>query len=68
MAGSEEVRYMLKKRKKNIHYLAELLGVSYNGARNKLYRNAFSYADILLIANNLGFEISMEDQQEIVKE
>ena len=53
MAGSEEVRYMMRKANVNSSQLAELLHISRQGVHNKLIRNTFSYEELIPIADLL---------------
>lgn len=59
MAGSEEVRYMMQKANINSAQLAELLHMTRQGVHNKLVRDTFTYADLLEIADLLGFELKL---------
>ena len=57
MAGKEEVKYMLEVSKTTVSELAKMLGINEQSMRNKLYRNRFTYAEMVHIADLLGFDI-----------
>lgn len=59
MAGSEQVRYMLQASATSTKELAKMLGINEQSMYNKLYRNSFSFKEILEIANLLGFDIQV---------
>ena len=64
MAGSEQVRYMLQASATSTKELAKMLGINEQSMYNKLYRNSFSFKEILEIANLLGFEIQIVNQEQ----
>lgn len=57
MAGKEEVKYMLKVSNTTAKELARMLEINEQSMHNKLYRNSFTYEEILHIADLLGFDI-----------
>ena len=64
MAGSDQVRYMLHASKTSTKELAQMLGINEQSMYNKLYRNSFSFKEILEIANLLGFDIQVVESKQ----
>jgi len=63
MAGKEEVKYMLKVSRTTAKELARMLEINEQSMHNKLYRNSFTYEEILHIADLLGFDIQIVKQE-----
>ena len=63
MAGKEEVKYMLKVSRTTAKELARMLEINEQSMHNNLYRNSFTYEEILHIADLLGFDIQIVKQE-----
>ena len=59
MAGSKEVHYMMEQTKTNSKQVAEIIGIAHQSMRNKLHRDSFTYAELLTIADGLGFDLKV---------
>lgn len=64
MAGKEEVKYMLEVSKTTATELAKMLEINEQSMRNKLYRNRFTYAEMVHIADLLGFDITVVQRRD----
>ena len=52
MAGAKAIKQLLIERKMTVKSLAEMLGIEPQSMRNKLYRDTFSHAEIIKIAQD----------------
>lgn len=59
MAGSKSIKQLLIERKMTVKSLAEMLGIEPQSMRNKLYRDTFSYAEIIKIADILNADVQI---------
>lgn len=57
MAGSQEVKKMLKAKKIKFSEMADMLGMQNQSFLNKLYRNTWSVEEFYQIAKALGFKV-----------
>lgn len=66
MAGAKEIKWLLKERKMTVKALAEMLEIEPQSMSNKLYRDAFSFAEVVKIADllNADVRIVMRDSEE----
>lgn len=63
MAGKAEVKHMLKISHTTAKELAGMLNINEQSMRNKLYRDSFTYEEILHIADLLGFDIELVERK-----
>lgn len=59
MAGAKTIKQVLIERGMTIKQLAEILGITHQSMRNKLYRDSFSYEEMLKIADILNCDIKV---------
>ena len=64
MTVSAKIKALLKIREKSNGELAEHLGISDQGIRQKLYTDTFSISDLIRICAFLGYELSIADEQQ----
>ena len=63
MSAAQLIRLALSEKKVNQRELAELLGMSYQTIRTKLYRDNMPFADAEKILDLLGYEICIIDKE-----
>lgn len=68
MAGAKEIKALLKKRKMTVKALAETLEIEPQSMSNKLFRDSFSFAEVVKIADllNADVKIILRDSDETV--
>jgi DNA-binding Xre family transcriptional regulator len=59
MAGSTIIKQVLIERGMNIKELAEKLDIKHQSMRNKLYRDAFSFEEMMKIMNVLECDLQI---------
>lgn len=59
MAGAKSIKQLLIERDMSISTLAEKLGIEPQSMRNKLYRDTFSYAEMIKIADLLDADVQI---------
>lgn len=59
MAGAKVIKQILIERNMTIKQLADVLGIEHQSMRNKLYRNHFSYEEIIKIADILNCDVKI---------
>lgn len=59
MAASIIIKQLLIERGKSVKQLAELFGISGQSMSNKLYRDSFSFEDVLKIADYLNCDVKI---------
>ncbi len=59
MAGAKSIKQLLIERDMSIGALAEKLGIEPQSMRNKLYRDTFSYAEMIKIADLLDADVQI---------
>lgn len=66
MAGAKEIKWLLKERKMTVKALAEMLEIEPQSMSNKLFRDSFSFAEVVKIADllNADVRIVMRDSEE----
>lgn len=57
MAGSKVIKQLLLERGMTVKDLAEKLDIENQSMRNKLYRDSFSHAEFIKIADMLGCDV-----------
>lgn len=68
MAGAKEIKALLKKRKMTVKALAETLEIEPQSMSNKLFRDSFTFAEVVKIADllNADVKIILRDSDETV--
>lgn len=68
MAGAKEIKTLLKKRKMTVKALAETLEIEPQSMSNKLFRDSFTFAEVVKIADllNADVKIILRDSDETV--
>ena len=68
MAGAKEIKALLKKRKMTVKALAETLEIEPQSMSNKLFRDSFTFAEVVKIADLLNADviIILRDSDETV--
>jgi DNA-binding Xre family transcriptional regulator len=59
VAASKIIKQLLIERGKSVKQLAELFGISGQSMSNKLYRDNFSFEDVLKIADYLNCDVKI---------
>lgn len=59
MAGAKAIKQILIERDMTIKQLAETLGINHQSMRNKLYRDSFSYEEVVKIADILSCDVKI---------
>ena len=59
MAGAKVIKQILIERNMTAKQLADILGIEHQSMRNKLYRNHFSYEEIVKIADILNCDVKI---------
>ena len=59
MAGAKAIKQLLIERKMTVKSLAEKLGIEPQSMRTKLYRDTFSYSEIIKIADILNADVQI---------
>jgi DNA-binding Xre family transcriptional regulator len=59
MAGAKAIKQILIERNMTIKQLADALGLAHQSMRNKLYRDHFSYEEIVKIADLLNCDVKI---------
>jgi len=57
VAGAKAIKQILIERDMTIKQLAEALGIGHQSMRNKLYRDSFSYEEVVKIADILNCDV-----------
>lgn len=63
MSAAQLIRLALSEKKVNQRELAELLGMSYQTIRTKLYRDNMPFADAEKILDLLGYNVCIIDKE-----
>lgn len=63
MSAARLIRLALREKKVNQRELAELLGMSYQTIRTKLYRDNMPFADAEKILDLLGYNVCIIDKE-----
>ena len=59
MAGAKAIKQLLIERKMTVKSLAEKLGIEPQSMRNNLYRDTFTHAEIIKIADILNADVQI---------
>ena len=59
VAGAKAIKQLLIERKMTVKALAEKLGIEPQSMRTKLYRDTFSYSEIIKIADILNADVQI---------
>ena len=59
MAGAKAIKQILIERDMTIKQLADAIGIEHQSMRNKLYRDSFSYEEVVKIANLLNCDVKI---------
>lgn len=59
MAGAKIIRQLLLERELSVKDFAEKYGISYQSMRNKIYRDAFSFVEMIKVAELLNCDIEV---------
>ena len=59
MAGAKPIKQILIERDMTIKQLAGALGIEHQSMRNKLYRDSFSYEEVVKIADILSCDVKI---------
>lgn len=59
MAGAKIIKQLLLERNMTVKDFAEMYGIAYQSMRNKLFRDAFSFEEMLKIAELLNCDIEV---------
>lgn len=59
MAAAKIIKQILTERGMNIKELAEMVGISHQSMRNKLYRDKFSFDEVVKIADLLNCDVEV---------
>ena len=59
MAGAKIIKQLLLERNMTVKDFSEMYGITYQSMRNKLFRDAFSFEEMLKIAELLNCDIEV---------
>ena len=59
MAAAKIIKQLLLEREKSVKDLAEILGIKTQSMSNKLYRDNFTYEEVVKIADILGCDVAV---------
>lgn len=59
MGASKAIKQLMQEKDISVKELAAMLGINAQSMSNKLYRDSFSYDDVVLIADKLNCDVKI---------